>query len=207
MRVYDYEQRSPEWYAIRRGLPTASEFGRIITPKKMEYAAGADTYINELIDELVRPDAAQVFNGNRHTERGVILEPEARALYEFEREVTLQQVGFITDDAGTMGCSPDSLVQGDAEGDGGLEVKCPDGPTHVKWMRTGGLPDDHKAQVHGNLILTGAPWWDFLSYCPGYDRILIRVRPDTFTENLAACLQRFVREYADAREQFFREAA
>ena len=155
----------------------------------------------------MRPNAPASFTGNRHTERGEALEPEARELYAFERDVTLQQVGFILNDAGTAGCSPDALVFGDPEGDGGLECKCPDGPTHVKWMRAGTLPDEHKAQVHGSLILTGLPWWDFLSYCPGYDRILIRVRPDDFTAKLRACLDRFVSDYAAARAAFFKEAA
>ncbi|OUL17296.1 hypothetical protein B0X78_00250 [bacterium AM6] len=140
MRILQIEQRSPEWYAARRGVPTASEFGSIITPKKGEYAAAADTYINQLIDEQMRPNAGQAFTGNRHTERGEFLEDDARELYAFEREVVPQQVGFILNDAGTLGCSPDSMI----EADGGLEIKCPDGPTHVKWLRAGGVPDEHK---------------------------------------------------------------
>lgn len=203
MRILDFPQRSPEWYAIRRGLPTASEFGSIITAKRGEYAAAADTYINCLIDELMRPDAEQAFSGNRHTQRGEALEPEARELYAFAHDVEPQEVGFILNDAGTLGCSPDSLV-GD---DGGLEIKCPDGPTHVKWLRGKGLPDDHKAQVHGSLIITGRKWWDFLSYCPGYPALEVRVTPDAYTETLRGHLERFLKEYAEARKQFIKEAA
>ena len=32
MKRFDCEQGSPEWFALRRGVPTASEFHRIITP-------------------------------------------------------------------------------------------------------------------------------------------------------------------------------
>jgi hypothetical protein len=198
VRILECEQRSPEWYAARRGLPTASEFGNIITPKKGEYASAADTYINNLIDELVRPGAEEGFTGNRHTRRGEFLEPEARDLYAFEFDVEPKQVGLITNDAGTLGCSPDSLIGND----GGLEVKCPDGPTHVKWVRAKGLPDEHKAQVHGSLIITGYAWWDFLSYCPGYDRLLIRVVPDEFTDKLRAHLARFLKDYEAAKSLF-----
>lgn len=197
-QILTFEQRSPEWYAARRGVPTASEFGSIITPKKGEYAAAADTYINQLIDEVVRPDAGQSFTGNRHTERGEFLEDDARELYAFEREVVPQQVGFILNDAGTLGCSPDSLIQVD----GGLEIKCPDGPTHVKWMRAGGVPDEHKPQVHGSLIITEREWWDFMSYCPGYDALIVRVYRDGFTEKLLGHLDRFLREYHAARQVF-----
>lgn len=203
MQILTFEQRSPEWYAARRGVPTASEFANIITPKKGEYAAAADTYINQLIDELMRPDAGLGFTGNRHTERGEILEDDARELYAFERELVPQQVGFILNDAGTLGCSPDSLIGED----GGLEIKCPDGPTHVKWVRAGGIPDEHKPQVHGSLIITGRAWWDFLSYCPGYEPLLVRVTPDGFTEKLQGHLDRFIREYHAARARFLPEAA
>lgn len=203
MQILTFEQRSPEWYAARRGVPTASEFGNIITPKKGEYAAAADTYINQLIDELMRPDAGQAFTGNRHTDRGELLEDDARELYAFEHELAPQQVGFILNDAGTLGCSPDSLIGED----GGLEIKCPDGPTHVKWVRAGGIPDEHKPQVHGSLIITGRTWWDFLSYCPGYEPLLVRITPDGFTEKLQGHLDRFLHEYHAARAQFLPEAA
>ncbi len=203
MKILDVEQGSPEWFAARLGVPTASEFGSIITPKRGDYATAADTYINQLIDELMRPQAAESFGGNRHTQRGRDLEPDAREFYAFEQDVVPQQVGFILNDAGTLGCSPDSLV----EADGGLEIKCPDGPTHVKWLRAGGVPDEHKPQVHGSLIITGRAWWDFLSHCPGYPALLVRVYPDEFTKKLQAHLTRFLSEYHAARAIFLKDAA
>lgn len=198
MRIIQCEQGSPEWYAARLGVPTASEFGNIMTPKRMEYAAAADTYIDELIDELIRPNVERSWGGNRHTERGRLLEPEARELYAFEHDVEPQQVGFILNDDGTIGCSPDSLVADD----GGLEIKCPDGPKHVGWIRANKLPDEHKPQVHGCLILTRRRWWDFLSYCPGHGRFLIRVYPDAYTEALEKHLARFLAEFEKAKAQF-----
>lgn len=198
MRILDCEQHSPDWYAARLGVPTASEFGNIITAKRGDYAAAADTYIDRLIDESIRPAADRSWGSTRHTDRGNALEPEARDLYAFERDLVPVQVGFILNDDETLGCSPDSLI----DPDGGLEVKCPDGPTHVRWLRAGGLPDDHKAQVHGSLIVTGRAWWDFLSYCPGYPRLLVRVEPDLYTDKLRAHLDRFLGEYAAAREAF-----
>jgi hypothetical protein len=198
VRIVECDQRSPEWYAARRGIPTASEFGSIITPKRMEYASAAETYINTLIDESVRPNAERGFGGNRHTERGCALEDEARTLYAFMRDVSPRQVGFILSDDGLIGCSPDSLI----DPDGGLEIKCPDGPTHVKWWREQRLPDEHKPQVHGCLIVTGRAWWDFMSYCPGYPPLQVRVEPDGFTAKLREHLQRFTGDLAKARSAF-----
>lgn len=198
MRIIDCQQQSPEWYLARCGVPTASEFGNIITAKRGDYAVAADTYINQLIDECMRPAADRSWGSNRHTDRGNTMEPEARDLYAFERDLIPEQVGFILNDDGTLGCSPDSLI----DPDGGLEIKCPDGPTHVKWLRAGGVPDEHKAQVHGCLIVTGRAWWDFLSYCPGYPRLLVRVEPDNYTAKLRDHLDRFLQDYAIARSAF-----
>ena len=36
---FDLAQGSEAWLAIRLGIPTASEFDRILTPKKLELAA------------------------------------------------------------------------------------------------------------------------------------------------------------------------
>lgn len=206
MKIVDCDQRSPEWYAARRGIPTASEFGSIIQPVKMGYAAAADEYINRLIDEVMRPEATGSFTGNRHTERGCALEPEAREVYAFERDVVLRQCGFILNDNGLIGCSPDSLILSadpatNGQWEGGLEVKCPDGPTHLKWLRAGKIPAEHMPQVHGSLIVTRLPWWDFMSYCPPYPPLIVRAVPGAFTEALRACLERFLGEYTKAREQ------
>lgn len=204
MIIVTREQRTPEWYAARRGLPTASEFGSIITPKKMEYAAAADTYIDCLIDALMRPEASgeESWTGNRHTRRGELLEPEAAGTYAFDRDVRLTAVGLVLSDCRRFGCSPDALIGAD----GMLEAKAPDGPTFVRWLRenrrTGDVPMEHKAQVHGSLIVTGRAWCDFLAYCPGYDPLVVRVTPDKFTDRLREHLDRFHTEYVAALAAF-----
>lgn len=204
MIIVTREQRTPEWYAARRGLPTASDMGCIITPKKMEYAAAAETYIDSLIDALMRPEASgeESWTGNRHTRRGEALEPEALGTYAFDRDVRLQPVGLILSDCRRFGVSPDALVGAD----GSVEAKAPDGPTFVRWFRehrrTGDVPLEHKPQVHGSLIVTGRKWVDFLAYCRGYDPLVIRVTPDRFTERLKEHLETFHQNYIAALDTF-----
>lgn len=204
MIIVTSEQRTPEWFAARRGLPTASEFGSIITPKKMDYASAADTYIDSLIDAIMRPDASgdESWTGNRHTRRGEELEPEAAGTYAFDRDVRLTAVGLVLSACKRFGCSPDSLIGAD----GMLEAKAPDGPTFVRWLRehrrTGGLPLEHKPQVHGSLIVTGRAWCDFLAYCPGYDPLVVRVTPDKFTDRLREHLETFHVNYTAALGTF-----
>lgn len=42
MIIHQCEQRSPEWYELRRGTPTASGFARIVSGKEVTYWATAD---------------------------------------------------------------------------------------------------------------------------------------------------------------------
>lgn len=198
MRLIDCEQQTPEWYAARLGIPTASCFDKIITPKTGKLSAQADGYIDHLIDEIVRPEAERGFGGNWHTERGNELEPEARDLYALIHDVTLRQVGLVLSDCGRMGCSPDALVNSD----GGLEAKAPDGPTHVGYLRGGILPAKYRTQVHGSLVVTGRDWWDFISYCPGYRPLIVRTYPDDFTKQVASAMSEFLDRLDAAKAQF-----
>jgi hypothetical protein len=198
MRIIDVEQGSPEWRALRLGIPTATDFDSMITAVKGDLSAGADGCINKLIDELVRPELQEEsFTGNRHTEHGKEWEPKARAWYAFTTGNEVRQVGFVLRDDGKAGCSPDSLV-GES---GGLEIKCPDGPTHVSYLRKRTLPDKYKQQVHGSMVITGRRWWDFLSYCPGYRPFLIRVHWDEYTDKVAAAIESFIAKLETAKAE------
>lgn len=188
MRVVKCEQYTEEWWDVRRGVPTASEFGNIITPAKAEFSKGSTGYAHQLI--------ADTFDGNYGVvsefasaamRNGTVMEPEARRFYEFERSCDVEQVGFCLTDDGRFGCSPDALVGED----GLLELKSPNPKTHVGYLLDGGLPADYKPQCHGQLIVTGRAWVDFMSYVPGFPKLLVRVEPDEYTEKLRAALNQF----------------
>ncbi len=196
MRIVNCQQYSPEWWKARCGVPTASEFHRIVTPAGWKFATGATTYALELIAQ--RYD----YNYGMHEgyvsaamRNGTVMEPEARRYYEFELGVKVQQVGFVISDCGRWGCSPDSLV-GD---DGGLELKHPTAATHIKWLLAGGVPPEHLAQCHGCLLVTKRKWWDFASYYPGLPPLIVRVVPDGKTVALADALEKFWLMLTDMR--------
>lgn len=194
MIVHDFKQYSTEWWAARRGMPTSSEASRIITPKKAELSGQVDAYACDLIAEKFDAYYGQhedyVSSAMRN---GTLMEPESRRFYEFQRDLEVKQVGFITTDDKRFGCSPDSLV-GD---DGGLELKNPTAATHVRYLIDGGLPAQYKPQVHWCLVVTGRKWWDFCSYSSGLPPVLVRVEPDDYTEKLRGCMEHFWTRYQE----------
>lgn len=197
MILLDCQQGTPEWFAIRRGLPTASQFSRIVTASGKP-SSSQDALIGELIDELVNPNSDYGFDGNSHTARGKELEPKARNWYRFVTGSNVVEVGFVLRDDRLIGCSPDSIV----DDCGGMEIKAPEGKKHVMWMLDGALPEEHKQQVHGSLAITGLDFWDFVSYCPGYKPFRVRVLPDKYTEIMRKELDAFVARLEKAKAQF-----
>ncbi len=190
-RVLNSPQYSFSWWQSRRGIPTCSEFSRIISPVKGEPSKSQDEYIAELIadrSEFMAPfippeDAYQ----NAEMAEGTRREPESRSWYAMQTDSEIRQVGFVLSACGRFGGSPDALV-GD---DGILELKNPARKTQIKYLLKGGLPADYKCQVHGLLIVTQRKWVDFLSYCPGFAPLLVRIEPDEFTAKLRKELAAF----------------
>lgn len=186
------EQYSPEWWEAHRGVPTASNFSKIITPKTGKLSASSADYICELIAQKatlgsIEPDG-YVSQAMRN---GTETEPEARKWYEMEAGLDVRQVGMIFSACGRFGCSPDGVI-GD---DGGLEIKCPMLKTQVAYLLDGNLPSEYRAQVHGFLIVSGRAWCDFLSYAPGLAPLLLRVTRDEYTDLLETALEQFWDSY------------
>lgn len=170
MIVHDCIQGTPEWRAVRLGLPTSSRFDSIVTPSKLEYSRSSAGYIAELVAEYML--GTPLDSGtSAWMERGTEMEAEARAWYSMDHDVDVREVGFITTDDGRVGCSPDGLTDG-----GGLEIKCYSARHHMECLlgqdiTTGG-------QVQGSLWITGLPYWDVIAYSPSLPPVVTRVWPD-----------------------------
>lgn len=200
MKRIDCEQYSPLWWSTRRGVPTASQFHRIITPKKGDLSASAMGYIHELIADRIKFDPPLLTEqpATAAMRFGTATEPEARSWYAFSRDGDVRQVGFCLTEDERFGCSPDALVGED----GVLELKCPELKTHVGYVIAGTLPDEYKPQVHGHLLITGRPWCDFVSYHPDAPtQLVVRVTPDEFTIKLRDVLEQFWSFYRAAWER------
>ena len=188
MKIVTETQYSSSWWAARRGLPTSSNFGKIITPAKGELSKQAEGYACELVAQLYDPYYGEVEDyQSAAMKNGTILEPEARAFYEFERNAEVNEVGLCVSDCGRYGGSPDGLI-GD---DGCLEIKSVEGKTQIGYLEKGVLPTAHKVQCHGHLVVTGREWCDFFSYSPGLPPFLVRVFPDGYTYKVKSSVENF----------------
>ena len=101
----------------------------------------------------------------------------------------LAGVGFVTNDEGTIGCSPDGLIA-DASGAWlrGLELKCPSAEIHVGYL-LGEFPHIYLPQIQGGMAITGLQSWDFVSYHPSLPKVLVTVaRDETFIGPLMKAL-------------------
>ena len=180
MRVINCEQGTEEWLAARLGVPSASSFGKLITPTGKK-SSTFDAYVNQLVAERITGEATP-FPQTDAMARGTELEPHARDFYEFMTDNEVKEVGFIKHAVMEAGCSPDGLI----EEMGGLEIKCPLPHTHVETLRGGKMPTKHIPQVQGCMWITRREWWDFVSYNPSMESLIVRVeRDDEYIEKMA----------------------
>lgn len=197
MITVDCIQGTPEWFAAKCGIPSASNFDKIITTKG-EPSKSATKYMYQLAAERVTGRSEESYT-NVAMERGKETEAEARNLYEMLHDVKIEQVGFCyPDEARTCGASPDGLIGKD----GLIEIKCPMAFASVGYILEGVLPTDYIQQVQGQLYVTGRKWLDFLSYYPGLRPMIVRVqRDDKFIALLQQVLNNFCAELEKITEK------
>jgi len=201
MQLHNFEQGSPEWLQARLGIPTASCFSKLITStgKKSTQIEG---YLNSLVAETLMGEPPESFS-SEWMARGTELEPQARAWYEFQTDLDVDQVGFVTLDSGIAGASPDGLTL-----TGGLELKCPKAETHVGYLRANKLPTDYVPQVQGCMWICERDSWDFASYHPLMPKLLITVRrDDAFIAKLAGLVNEVNERKLEILETIGRMAA
>lgn len=195
MIVLDCEQGSEEWFKARLGIPTASRFNQIITPKTLKPSSSARGYLHELCAEWLLGEPLDGASSDFML-RGSGMEESAVKFYEFQTDTETTSAGFCLRDDRAVGCSPDRLVGED----GGLEVKCPSAKVHVGYLLNG-LDVEYRAQVQGALWITGRAWWDVLSYNPELPPVLMRMeRDEEFIGALSAAVEDFLVRLAEAKE-------
>lgn len=164
---WELEQGTDEWFEIRKGRFTASKAGVISVN-----GVGLKTLCRDLVENMIMPRDPIT---NADMERGNELEPIARMVYEYEKGVSVREVGFVSL-GDYVGCSPDGLVGED----GGIEIKCRNNSKHLARMLGGDLDKDEYLQAMMCMMVTGRKWWDCVNYNPNFVNSLLveRIYPD-----------------------------
>lgn len=206
MRIIDVEQNSPEWFAARAGLPTASEFKKLVSGTGKVSTQIGD-YARTLAGELYAGKPLDRWEGNQWTEQGHERESMAAGEYALIHDVELSEVGLCLHDSGDFGCSPDRLV-----GDSGiLEIKSLSAPKHIAALqyidKHGDIPPDYRSQVQGEMLVTDRKWCDLMFYHPDLPSEVYRVEPDTeFRDLLTEQIKAVIAE-RDAIHKFLNKEA
>lgn len=140
------EQRTPEWYAFRENLITASSWGNVFgwigSPK-------------EVILQKLGHEASQ-FKGNEFTRWGTKYEPVATMIYEKRTGKKIIDFGCLRHPAEEnffLGASPDGIAMDGVM----LEIKCP------PRREIGPIPPNYYwAQMQGQLEVCDLEQCDFL---------------------------------------------
>lgn len=152
------EQNSDAWHDHRRGIPTGSQFGRIVNTKGLASKSVRRGYMAELIAAAYH-DVREVSTADM--EMGVAIEANARAAFSFRNAVDVTEVGFIYGDSLRMyGSSPDGLL----DDNGVLEIKVPRTATHVAYLDAGVIPAAYRPQVYGELFCSDREFAVFCSH-------------------------------------------
>lgn len=169
---FDVEQRSEEWYELRRGALTSSKFATIMaSPQDPEGIGSRKKLLYRLAGEQLTGVVAETYT-SKAMERGIEMEPAARAFYRRTRFAEMREIGFVRrtihnefSEPLVVGCSPDGFV----DPDGVLQIKTmiPELLIPIAEKGARGFPSEHRAQCQGELWVTGRAWNDLMIFYEG----------------------------------------
>lgn len=159
MIIHDVKQGTEEWLKLRRGKITGSRLKDVMKADNL-------SLIDELIAERISDEVEENYV-NEAMRRGTEQEPFARRWYEDRTGIKIIQHGFLQSKKYPfLGHSPDG-IQYNAEGKPvkGIEIKCPNTSTHVKYIRMGKFPNEYKYQgINFFIVNPELESLDFISF-------------------------------------------
>lgn len=196
IQIFTCDQNTPEWFAARAGIPTASEFHTVMASGRSGGESKTrKTYLYKLAGELITGESTEGYT-NAHMERGHVMEEDARRKYSFIADAEVQSVGFLRN--GDKGASPDGLI-----GDRGMfEAKSKLPHMLIDCLMRDDFPPEHKAQCQGALWVAEREWIDIVVYWPKLPLFVKRAyRDETYIASIATAVKTFNEELAEIVEK------
>jgi putative phage-type endonuclease len=204
-------QHSPEWYAARIGMVTASKVKDAIVKRKRgegDLVARRNLKLQMLAEILTGRTTDHYVS--QAMDWGVEQEPRARAEYEIRTGYSVEPLGLVLHpELSRAAASPDGFIPKN----GLLEIKCPETYTHLEYMAEGVIPVDYLDQMDWQMACAGSEieWCDFVSYDPRLkdDLQLFIVRRERNGKRIAemeGLVMEFLEELNQMAEQVTRAA-
>ena len=194
MKIYNFEQRTEDWYNIRKGKMTASNAETIIANGK-----GLETYIYNLMAEYYSSAEKENYI-NADMQRGIDLEPEAKIEFQFYTGLDIKEVGCVELNEYIL-ASPDGLI-GD---DGLIEIKCPNDSIYFKLLLSNNIKPEYIAQMQMQMYVTDRQYCYFVSYNPNFEKSLYIKkinRDEEMIDKLKKGLERGTQLIKEIKENF-----
>jgi len=154
------EQGSEAWKLLKIGKVSASRMADLLAKTKTGASASRAKYMAQLLCERMTGQPTEFFT-TAAMQRGTEIEPVARAAYEAENFISVDQVAWVEHPTIPMaGCSPDGVV-----GEHGLiEIKCKEIHNHLDSILNDRIDPDHQAQMMWQMACTGRQWCDYVCF-------------------------------------------
>lgn len=219
--IHNCVQGDDTWLRARCGVTSSTgakcviSLAELFNEKGRDILKGREDYSILKANERITGVPANDGYSTAAMDRGTRVEPEAREAYRatLAPGLALAEVGLLTlADDPWVGDSPDGLVYDDTNRVvGGCEIKAPLGEHHFEYLfedwraeqpvRRTTVPREHIRQVLHHLYVTGADWWDFVSY---HDEDVAQMHTVRLTAEAAAPL---LARYVPALAAFQAEVA
>jgi putative phage-type endonuclease len=186
------QQNTPEWHFARCGSVTASRIDDVMATIKTGEAQTRKNYRAEKVLER----ACGIPQDNSYKSAAMIagseVEAMARAVYAFEMDVDVVEVGFIPHPRiAHAGASPDGLINET----GLIEIKCPQARAYLDAKLTSPIDRKYVLQMQFQMAVTGREWCDYVVYREGLPLIVQRItRDDALIREIEYAVQTFLSE-------------
>lgn len=163
--IRDIVQGSPEWMALRVGKIGGSRIADLLTEGRSGESLTRRKYKNELIRERLTGRKLDTYK-TPAMQRGIDLEPMARAWYEVHNNVFVDQVAIVLHPFIEGGqCSPDGIVEST---NSLIEIKIPNPENHLDNILTSGkqLEQYHDQVMWQLACMPEKEFCDLISFDP-----------------------------------------
>jgi hypothetical protein len=189
--TWDVDQGSVDWYRLRSGIPTASEFDQVITPAKGLISERRHKYACRIIAGRLLNWQADSLDKIAHIADGKRNEPIAVARLELIHDIATKPIGFVRTNDLRFGASPDRVVMSQDKIGITIEVKAPTIPTQLYYLLFG-HEDNYKCQVNGQLWVAEADKAIFMAYNERTPDYRVETgRDEPFIKKMVAGLEQF----------------